>query len=245
MRSYDPSSECDTEEATKINAEPWQLALLAMNPGYTSWGPHEGYMRKEGGGWDSRQMFESWADFGPCKLHDLNEIVNFYFSVDRAAKECETCAGTGLTQEANSLSKTFHSGWDRHLTQDEVDALWEGNRLRHDFKEKPTAEQVNTWARNKRFFGHDAINRIICIEARTKRLGITRWCPDCEGNGFTHTSDVATVSLTLWVLHPRKGCSRGIEVANITQEELPKVFAYLREAADRNANRFSKIPTGG
>lgn len=244
MRSYDPSSEYDTEEATKINAEPWQLDLLSMNPSYTCWGPHEDYMCKESGAWDSRQVFDSWADFGPWELDDLNEVVNFYFSVNRAAKDCESCGGYGLTPEANGLSQSFHNGWGKHLTQDEVDALWDGHRLRCDFKEKPTAEQVNEWARTVRVLGHDAINRHICLEARTKRLGIEKYCPDCKGEGYIYTSDVSTVSLTLWVLHPRKGCSRGVEVANIQQSELPAVFAYLRKAANRNANRFSKIPTG-
>jgi hypothetical protein len=47
----------------------------------------------------------------------------------------------------------------------------------------------------------------------------------------------------MWVLHPRKGCSRGVEVKNIKQNELPEIFKYLRSAADRNAERFGKIST--
>src|SRR5574343_669407 len=241
MRSYDPNSEYDAEQLKKIKAEPWQVELLLLNPDYTCWGPHEDYMWKEESGWDSRQLFESWDDFGPWELDDLHEIVNFYFSVSRASKECESCSGSGLTQAADKLNNTFHSWWGKNLTQDEADALWDANRLRRDFKEKPTAEQVNEWAKTARGLAHDAINRHICLDARTKRLGIEKHCPDCKGDGYIYTSDVSTVSLTLWMLHPRKGCSRGVEVANITQDELPKVFSYLRQAADRNANRFSKI----
>jgi len=244
MRNYDHSSKYDIEEAAKIKAEPWQLDLLAMNPSYTCWGPFEDYMSNEGSGWDRRQLFDTWSDFGPWKLDDLNEVVNFYFSVNREAKDCETCEGTGLTEQANQLSRDFHNGWSKHLVQDEVDALWEEGRLHYKFKEKPTAEQVNEWAINARGLGHDATNRCVCPDARTKRLGIEKHCPVCGGDGYIYTSEVAHVSLTLWILHPRKGCSRGVEVANIQRSELPAVFAYLREAADRNANRFSKIPTG-
>ncbi len=63
-----------------------------------------------------------------------------------------------------------------------------------------------------------------------------------EGSGYVHTAPAAHVSLTLWWLHPRKGCSRGIEITNIEQGDLPAVFAFLRQAAERNAERFSKIP---
>ncbi len=44
----------DEDEAARLNAEPWQLALLKANPSYLGWGPHEDYMWKEGSGWDSR-----------------------------------------------------------------------------------------------------------------------------------------------------------------------------------------------
>lgn len=42
--------------------------------------------------------------------------------------------------------------------------------------------------------------------------------------------------------HPRKGCSRGIEVQNVQESELPEIFAWLRQAAERNAERFSRLP---
>jgi hypothetical protein len=45
----------------------------------------------------------------------------------------------------------------------------------------------------------------------------------------------------LWVLHPRKGASRGIYIKNIEENEVEDVLKYLKQAAERNANRFSKI----
>jgi hypothetical protein len=66
-------------------------------------------------------------------------------------------------------------------------------------------------------------------------------CPCCKGVGYIYTEFKAHVNLVLWMLHPRKSCSRGIEVKNIGQADLPEVFKYLRGAAERNTNRFSKV----
>ncbi len=88
--------------------------------------------------------------------------------------------------------------------------------------------------------GHDAINRWICVKARAKHLGIYGHCEHCEG-GIVYEEPKAKVALQLWYLHPRKGCSRGVYIEHIEQENLPEIFEYLKEARDRNAERFSKI----
>ena len=244
MRIF-PEDEYDKEEAEKLNAEPWQMDLLKLNPSYVFWGPHEDYMSKDSRGWDSRVICESWEDFGPWGLDELNELVNFYFSVLRESKDCESCDGSGLTPEAKIISEDWygferpHAKWNHNITQDEADALWEKNRLKADFKEKPTAEQVNEWSRKG--FGHDSINHWICTEARVRRLGYKYRCPECGGDGYIYTADKAHVSLTLWMLYPTKGCSRGVEITKVKQEDLDFIFKYLNEAKDRNAQRFSKI----
>ncbi len=92
------------------------------------------------------------------------------------------------------------------------------------------------------FSSHDGINRSILIRTRCQRLGIWGECEHCDGNAYIYDEDFSRVSLQLWVLHPRKGCSKGLYIKNIEQSELPEVFAYLKEAAARNAERFSKIP---
>jgi hypothetical protein len=48
--------------------------------------------------------------------------------------------------------------------------------------------------------------------------------------------------LLAWVLHPRKGASRGMEVRNVRQEHLPAVYAWLRAAAAVNAACFALVP---
>jgi len=49
------------------------------------------------------------------------------------------------------------------------------------------------------------------------------------------------VALQLWILHPRKGASRGVYIKNIEENEVPEVIQYLKIAAERNSNRFSKL----
>lgn len=311
---YFPESEDDQKEAAKLGAPDWMLKALQANPGYCSWGPHEDYMWKEGDGWDSRILKESWQEFGPWQLDDMNEVANFYFAIDRESKECPTCAGRFYHPDSQWISESFYSHsspfkrqnardlqgkaimarfggeesapihcygsfpdeatlakyspefrafcdemrthhcWHDRITQDEVDALIESGRL-HDLTSEWTAgvgwqkkipapvvtpEIVNV-RQNSGLGSHDAINRGILIEARLKRLGMPLYCPECAGDGSVFTADQPHLNLILWVLHPRKGCSRGVEIKNIQQEELPVVRDWLKEAADRNADRFSKL----
>lgn len=238
----------DKDEAEPLNAQPWQLDLLHMNPSYNSWGPHEDYMWKEGGGWDSAILCKTWSEFGPWGLDDLNEVVNFYFSVRRQSEDCTVCGGNGYHKNAQVVVNSFYAHmnaqgehWNDNITQDEADALIAEGRA----PAGSTAEIINAQNRPgaRGMMGHDAINRGILTSARLKRLGIPSTCECCGGNGYVYTAPSAQVSLTLWFLHPRKGCSRGVEVDLIEQAELPAVFRFLREAAARNASRFSKLPT--
>jgi hypothetical protein len=241
----------DADEAKRLNAEQWQLDLLKCNPEYCSWGPHEDYMSSKGEGWNSPLIHATWADFGPFELDDLNECANFYFEVTRANKECETCKGNGYHEKAQQIANTFYRhmcadvglpesvAWHDKITQDECDALIESGRV----KEGMTAQQVNAGqhSRARGFFSHDAINRCILIEARLKRLGLPKTCETCDGHGYVFTAEKANVSLVLWWLHPRKGCSRGIEVTTIDRSDLPFVKEFLQAAAKRNAERFSGV----
>lgn len=333
MRHFDPDDETDCEELDRLNAAPWQVALLAMNPDYCCWGPHEDYMWKRGpdegpdefgrvgeASWSARILAKSWAECD-IELDDLNEVVNFYFELARENVSCETCGGNGYHPDAQWISESFYSHsspfkaqtvreresslmlaafgdrlpretihgqhygnfpsddvlakypaafrqfcaemqdgdhcWHDKITQDECSALVESGRLcdltsefvpgegwRKKDGVRVTAAEVNKLQNRKGagLLGHDAINRSILVRARCKRLGVPLECPRCEGHGYQFTKPAAHVNLVFWLLHPRKGCSRGVEVANIQEAELPEVFAFLRTAAARNAARFSKIP---
>lgn len=127
--------------------------------------------------------------------------------------------------------------WHDAITEDEAAVLVGAGRGR--FCKLTTAEDFNTAEGKRGIATHDAINRSILIEQRCKRLGVPKHCPTCDGNGYVYTTDQCRLGLILWVLHPRKGCSRGWEIKNLKQSELPEVYAYLAEAAERNQQRFA------
>jgi len=115
-------------------------------------------------------------------------------------------------------------GWgDMSLTEDEIQALKDGHR------EYPVGRM-----------GHDCINRGILIKARCKRFGIDLHCTECEGHCYTFTEEKAHLSLVLWILHPRKGASRGVQVDRIEKSDLPGIMEFLDIAAKQNAERFKK-----
>lgn len=241
----------DKDESEKLIAQQWQLNLLELNPSYVYWGVGEDYMTTQDRGWETSVVFPAWRG-NELELDDMNECVHFYFSVNRDSKECPTCGGEGYHPEAHEVTNGFYTHmnqkrehWNDKITQDEVQALLDSGRL-CDFTQGkpggyiPNAEEVNA-AQGKGMMGHDAINRMILIRQRLKRLGLPNECPECDGNGRVYTAPEAHVSLTIWVLHPRKGAARGFEYALVNQADLPSIFAFLRKAAKRNAERFSKI----
>jgi len=243
MRAKYP--EINSEEIEQLRPTPWMLELLKKNPSYMGWGPGEDYMNSpakekeaSGRGWDGSLQFKSWKDFGPWSLDDLNECVNFYFAIERDSKWCEKCDGQGYNERTSRLANDFYGplGWSKQLTEDELKALKENNRVGHG----ATLEDVNN-GRALGPLGHDAINRWILIETRARRLGFWGKCEKCEGLGEVFTQKNSHISLTLWFLHPRKGCSRGVIINKIKEEELPEVFKFLKHAAKRNADRFGKI----
>ena len=241
MRSFPIDNE-ELKDLEKLKAEDWMIELLKKNPNYVYWGNNEDYMWNDNEGWSSRVELESVDEL--FELDEYNELVNFYFEVYRESKKCTSCHGSGYNKATKELSDTWYSfkvgekAWQYKLTQDEVDALWKEDRL-HSFKDKPTPEEVNEWA--KKHFGHDSINQYICVKARAEKLGVYGLCEECNGEGYIYTEPKAKVGLQMWILHPRKGASRGVYLKNIEEHEVPRIIEYLKEARDRNNERFSKL----
>lgn len=131
--------------------------------------------------------------------------------------------------------------WHDKITDDEVQALIDHKRLFNfdDDDVIPNAKSINE--AEKTGLGHDAINRIILTNARIKRLGLKQHCDKCDGSGEILINDVPLVKLVLWMLHPRKGCSRGVEIYNITENDLPSIHNWLKTARERNFERFNKL----
>lgn len=242
MRNY-PENEYDLKELEKLNAEDWQIEMLKKNPEYVYWGNYEDYMASKNGGWSNPIELNSVKEL--WELDELNELVNFYFGLNRENHECKECEGTGLNKETKQLSDDWYDfegtgrKWSNKLNQHEVDVLWEVGRLHCDFKEKPTADEVNR--KERKVFLHEAINRSHCIETRAKDLGIYGYCKYCNGEGYIYDEPKAKLYLQMWFLHPRKGCSRGVLLKEIKRDEIEEVLGYLKEARQRNYDRFSKL----
>ena len=284
MRTYPfPNpSEDDVKELVKLNADAWQVEQLKYNPSYTSWGNHEDYMSDKNNGWRSAVTLSRWSE--RFDLDSYNELVNFYFFLERKAHNCPHCEGSYLNPATKKLNEDWYSfydteyindrpghrynnkAWQYHLTEVEIEALVKDGRLNDLvglncwFEEEtniwmawvsgvkmeieppvmPTPEAVNLWATQG--MGHDAINRFIAVEARAKHLGVYGHCEHCV-DGVIYDESKAKLGLQMWFLHPRKGASRGVLIEEIHENELPEIYAYLREAAKRNEKRFNLIPT--
>lgn len=199
---------------------------------YIGWAPGADYMSARG--WAENKLFESWDAFtsgwGVDGDTDLNLVADFYFTHDAATRECEPCEGSGYSPEGKRLLDCefdYEVGF-RDIVQEEVDVLVKEGRL----KEGSTpGNQIGM------SFGHDAINRIILIEARAKRLGIDHICPECKGRGRIDT-EPENLILFVWMLHPRKGCGRGLTIKNIREVDLPAVKAWLRKSYENHTNHF-------
>ncbi len=267
-----PTDDYERANLDRLQPLPWQLPLLGLNPDYTCWGPYEDYMAGSAGRWNQPQILDTWEEFNAAwgGLDEYNEIVNFYFSLERDSRKCDRCEdgyhpdarwivdsfynhsspfaagqqptnevlaryGQAFTQFCQEIKLLARQEWHLDITEDEVQALIAENRVPAD----STAAQINQNYRTG--LGHDGINRSILIRRRCERLGVPLTCRVCGGQGYQYTSPNAHVELTLWFIHPRKGCSRGVQVKLIEEKDLEAVVSLLREAADRNAQRFQKV----
>jgi hypothetical protein len=134
-------TEDDREDIARLNAEPWQIALLALNPDFTNWGPDEDRNEDEienEANWNTSLFFDTWAKFAAefTKVpDDRNEIVNFYFEVLREGVDCTACDASGLSPRAKALEGAFyndthdHKRWGDKITLDEAQALVDHGRL--------------------------------------------------------------------------------------------------------------------
>jgi hypothetical protein len=131
--------------------------------------------------------------------------------------ECRACGGSGYNPATRAIADDFYDfartgrQWCDKITQDEVAALIAEGRL-HDFthrfepgkgwvKIEPepvvSANAVNEWSRGG--MGHDALNRIILIEARATRLGVYGKCAACDGHGYYFCDEKFRALSNQWV----------------------------------------------
>lgn len=98
--------------------------------------------------------------------------------------------------------------WHDKITQDEVGALvdasrlvdlthtWGGGKWVPRTGYRPTADEVNHWARHG--MGHDGINMAILVRSRAQRLGVYGSCEHCNGKTFLYRDEAHRAAYEGW-----------------------------------------------
>lgn len=134
-------------------------------------------------------------------------------------------------------------GYSQMLDQSDVDALWKSNRITRDFKEKPTAEQLNMFIASQPM-GHDGVNLWVVTKNKCKQFRMPYKCHKCNGDGnIVVDEEMKTKSENWKITEPPKG--EGFQLWGTTNEGSPMspVFKTAEELADwcePNATIFGK-----
>jgi hypothetical protein len=232
-----------------LNAERWQLDLLKLNHGGCyQWQPGNDLMgRIDEGDWDSSLFFENWAAFTQREVSQFNLVADYYFYLCRENEDCKACDGSGLSPRAKNLSKELHElalikGEVTYFLQEEnIESLMASKAIPDIFGEVSSETQMVEMIKDGTissigFFSHKA-----CLEGKARSLGFERDCHECNGKGFNFSQDKAHASLVVWMLHPRFGASRGIEIKEIQEGEIPEIQSFLQDAATLNQQRFKSF----
>lgn len=175
-------------------------------------------------------------------------------------RKCPFCQGSGYNAATEAIANGWFgpSGWRDNLTQDEVDALVSAERLwdhtrkfelgkgwvPRDPPVHPTAAEINAWSRSA-LFGHDAINRSICVEVRARRLGVWGKCEHCGGSGEVWLTPAIKAAAETWEpTDPPVGA--GWQMWETTTEGSPisPVFTTIEELTlwlDKEASPASRV----
>ena len=146
---------------------------------------------------------------------------------------------------AKQFQFTTLTHWSDKLAQDEVDKLVAEGRLRDlthtwsrddgwqpkELAANPTPDEVAVW--NSRGLGHDAINEMVCVEARAKRFGHDNIsCEKCGGSGEFWANEEDETAAEAWeAFDPPTG--DGYQIWETVSEGSPvsPVFAKPEELA--------------
>ncbi|WP_131806841.1 hypothetical protein [Mycobacteroides abscessus] len=129
----------------------------------------------------------------PAVRHAAEQIVN---SSPGWYQEFHGCRWVeqAIHRHAAYVAVLWNRTWSRHLSQDDVDALFAQGRLlwlTHTWSKDngwapnepahhPTATEVNEWAMTPP--GHP-LDKVVVIQARCERAGQPFWCTTCQGHG--------------------------------------------------------------
>lgn len=137
-----------------------------------------------------------------------------------ACAECPDCDGTGY-------SPTAFTHVPRDAAQAFIVAVKMGIHGHNSWLPeasgyRPNADEVNAWSLCG--FGHDGVNRWVCVTARCARDGVVVECPRCGGSGEMWATAEAKAAAEAWTeTEPPEGdgyqlwetCSEGSPVSPV------------------------------
>jgi hypothetical protein len=215
---------------------------------------------------EAKRMKDEWygyAAFDPTSTGSVpfastdRDVVDFAARNLSRAPEYYGSDDNALICEAQRLADLFNSRWMHHLSQADVDALVEDNRL-YDFTHTwtqgvgwqpkdppylPTAAEVNRWSLYG--FGHDSINQWVVVSARCKREGVEENCPVCNGHGDIWPSEEEKRIYEAWTeTEPPTG--DGYQIWETVSEGSPvsPVFATPEELAQWMVENDDSVTKG-
>lgn len=161
---------------------------------------------KGGYSWQYNRLHDLWYGYGrtpfypamtgSVPLTPTTPVVRAF--AERNVRNSPEFYGYGeraIEREGRRLADMWNQQWCHHLSQTDVDALLEADRL-WDFTREvipgkgwqpkknlvhPTAAQVNEWT--IRTMGHDSVNSYIVVAARCERYRMPVLCSSCDGHG--------------------------------------------------------------
>lgn len=168
----------------------------------------------------ARQLYEQWYGFAPFTPEETGSVPFEPQEEDVIARVRTSIAGAheqhqhiredDVHREAQRLCRRYNAVWHHHLSQEDVDALIAKDRLvslTHTWSDHDgwqpkvpapviTAYEVNRWSIYG--FGHDDINKSVCIQARCQREDVACWCEACDGESITWSSPEAKAAFEAW-----------------------------------------------
>lgn len=178
---------------------------------------------------------------------------------ERNVKNSPSFYGTGeesIQREAQRLADLFNGQWSHHLSQEDVEAGWNGrgfmylshmrdektNRwVRNPNAKMPTAKEVNDMTASPRY-GLDGPDMYSIIMARARKMKIKTRCRHCKGSGTLWDDPKNEWLAKRWKkMDPPKG--EGYQLWGTTNEGEPMspVFSTLEELCtwlEPNASTF-------
>jgi len=179
MRSY-PIGNDEKKELELLKAEDWQINCLKLNPDYVYWGNKENYMIN-GKSWSERVYLNSVKDL--WELNDYNELINFYFEVNRENHRCPACDGTNL----NTDTKKIYNDWYTHLRTDGKEG-WEYDLTEVEIKELVKAGRLTDLMGINCYYDEESGKWIGYIDGKKKEVDEPKYPTPREVNNWAKTS---------------------------------------------------------